>query len=508
MNSSKTRFAILSVLITLLLTTIACATIIGPDPLVAADNTPAPVIVGDPATPAPLSTEPDNTATPGDENDTIDPTPALMPPDGISPPANLEQLFIPYWETWGIIHGQYVDQPVDDLAMMNGSIKGLHGFLEFTETTPSTDIALDFAVASGTPTDLQNIYVPFWQAWIDAAGAAKNTADGPTEAELLYAAIHGMLGSLGDQHTSYMDPDQFVQANIPLEGEYEGIGAWVDPDGEYLTIVSPMPGSPAEEVGLQPGDEIIKIDGEDMTGIDGNLVIRRVLGPAGSEVVLSVQREGETELLEFTITRGRITIPSVTGQIIEDTNIAHIQLMTFGETTADDLREVLSDLLSQNPDGLILDLRNNGGGYLSTAIGVVSEFIGDGVVMYERYGDGSEDVYDALRGGLAPDIPMVVLINGGSASASEIVAGAIQDYGRAMLVGTTSFGKGSVQNWIPLSHSQGAVRVTIARWYTPNERLIHEVGLEPDIIVEFTEEDVEAGNDPQLDKAVEILTSP
>jgi carboxyl-terminal processing protease len=304
-----------------------------------------------------------------------------------------------------------------------------------------------------------------------------------------------------------MDPDQFIQANIPLEGEYEGIGAWVDPDGEFLTIVSPMPGSPAEEAGLEPGDQVIKVDGEDMTGIDGNLVIRRVLGPSGSQVTLTIRREG-IEDFDVTITRAKIVIPSVTGEMLEEHNLAYVQLLNFGQDTDAELRDILNDLLAENPTGLILDLRNNGGGYLVTAIEIASEFIDEGVIMYEDYGDGERDTYEALGDGLATTIPMVVLINEGSASASEILAGAIQDYERAPLVGMTSFGKGSVQNWIPLTSENGAVRVTIARWYTPKERLIHEVGLTPDVIVEFTEADAEAEIDPQLDKAIEILLNP
>jgi carboxyl-terminal processing protease len=317
-------------------------------------------------------------------------------------------------------------------------------------------------------------------------------------------AIDGMLESLGDDHTSYMDPDQFRQANIPLEGEYEGIGAWVDPTGQYLTIVSPMPNSPAEEVGLKPGDEIIAIDGEDMTDIDGSLVIRRVLGPAGTDVTLTVRREGVQEPFDVTVTRAHITVPSVDSRMLEE-NIAYVNLITFGDRSTEELRETLRDLLEQEPKGLILDLRNNPGGALTTAIEVASEFVGDGVIMYEEYGDGKRDTYTAQRGGLATKIPLVVLINEGSASASEIVAGAIQDHDRGILVGTTSFGKGSVQNWIPLDDSQGAVRVTIARWLTPDGRTIHDSGLEPDVVVEMTQEDVEADRDPQLEKAVDLV---
>jgi carboxyl-terminal processing protease len=190
-----------------------------------------------------------------------------------------------------------------------------------------------------------------------------------------------------------------------------------------------------------------------------------------------------------------------------DDGIAYIRLYTFGIGTTRSLRSALEELAADSPRGLILDLRGNGGGYLSTALEVTSEFIRGGVIMIERYGDGREEIQEAEAGGLATDIPLVVLIDGGSASASEIVAGAIQDRGRGFLVGQTSFGKGSVQEWIPLSADAGAIRVTVARWLTPEGRQIEEVGLTPDVVVEMTEEDVQAGLDPQLDKAIEVLMS-
>lgn len=348
-----------------------------------------------------------------------------------------EKLFEPFWESWDIIHDQYVDQPVDDLKLMQG-------------------------------------------------------------------AIRGMIDALGDEHSGYMDPEEFKQANMPLEGSYTGIGAWVDTTGDYLTIVSPMPGSPAEEAGLLPGDEIIAIDGEDVTSTDPSIVLQSVLGPEGTTVVLKIHRPDTAETLEFSIIREKIEIPSIESKMLDD-NIAYIYLSTFGESTTDDLKQALDELLVQNPVGLILDLRNNTGGYLDTAIEVVSQFIPDGVVMIEKLGTGEEITYEAIPGGKATEIPLVVLVNGGSASASEITAGAIQDRGRGVLVGTTTYGKGSVQNWVELDNSQGAVRVTVARWLTPNGRLIHQIGLTPDYVVEFTEQDVTDGNDVQLQKAIELL---
>lgn len=351
----------------------------------------------------------------------------------------LDELFSPFWQAWDIIHEEFVDQPIDDQAMMRG-------------------------------------------------------------------AIEGALNALGDQHTTYMDPSTYEQANIPLQGSYEGIGAWVDTNSQYLTIVSPMPGSPAEEVGLQPGDRVVAVDGEDVTGIDANLVVRRVLGPSGTTVILTIAREGEVDLLVFEIERAEIVVPSVHGEILNE-DIGYIQLFNFSNETASDLRSEIEALEDQDMQALILDLRGNGGGFLFSAIDVASEFIDQGLILTERFGDGSEETYRANRRGLATEIPLVVLVDAGSASASEIVAGAIQDYDRGVLVGETTFGKGSVQNWIPLDEEQGAVRVTVARWYTPDNRQIHEQGLEPHVPVEFTQEDFENGDDPQLDRAISILES-
>lgn len=354
----------------------------------------------------------------------------------------------------------------------------------------------------GTPSTLETTFIPFWKAW-DIVHAYY--VDQPLDdTKLMEGAINGMMESLGDPHSSYMDPDQFKQMNADLGGEYEGIGAWVDVTGDYLTIISPMTGSPAEKAGVKPGDQIIAVNGEDMTGIDGNLVLKRVLGPAGTDVTLTILRSGVSEPFDVTITRATITVPSVEGKMLDD-GIAYVQLTTFGLDTAKDLHNILEDLLAQNPKGLILDLRYNGGGYLDTAVSVVSEFLDDGVALYEVYGDGTRDTYTIRRGGIATEIPLVVLVNEGTASASEITAGAIQDYGRGTLVGVTTFGKGSVQTMTPLGEGEGAVRVTIARWITPKERQINGIGLTPDEVVEITDEDVTAERDPQLERAIEIL---
>ncbi len=349
-------------------------------------------------------------------------------------------LFDPFWEAWKLVHDEYVDQPVDDVALMRG-------------------------------------------------------------------AISGMIGALGDEHSSYMPPEEYQQISDQMEGEYGGIGAWVDITGEYLVITGPMPDSPAEKAGLKPGDVIIKVDGEDMTGVDGNIVLQHVKGAEGTQVILTIQRKSEPEPFDVTITRAIISVPSVVSKMLDE-QVAYIQLINYGDKTGAEVKSALKELLAQNPRGIILDLRYNGGGYLNAAVDVTSEFIGEGPVLFEEYGDGNRTTYKAKRGGLATskDIPLVVLVNEGTASAAEITAGAIQDTGRGVLVGVTTYGKGSVQIWTPLAKDQGAVRITTARWITPAGRRIHKIGLEPDYVVEFTQADADAGVDPQLQKAIELLT--
>jgi carboxyl-terminal processing protease len=357
----------------------------------------------------------------------------------------------------------------------------------------------------GTPADLQSQFAPFWQAW-DLVH--QNYVDQPVDnTKLVQGAIRGMLDALGDPHTGYWTPQETTDANMAMQGEYDGIGAYVDTRGDYLTITKPIAGYPAEKAGLQIGDQIIGVDGQDMTGIDPDLVrMTKVMGPAGTDVHLTIRRQGVDQPLEFTITRAHIVIPSVTSKML-DNNIGYIQITVFGDSTATDFHDQLSQLMSQNPSGIILDLRDNGGGYLTAGIAVASEFIDHGVIVSEQYGDGTKTPSDAIPGGVATSIPLVVLVNGNTASASEIVSGAIQDTGRGKLVGVLTYGKGSVQNWVPLSDG-GTARITIAKWLTPNGRTIDKIGLTPDVVVTMTQEDYTAGRDPQLDAAIQLLLHP
>jgi carboxyl-terminal processing protease len=362
------------------------------------------------------------------------------------------------------------------------------------------------ASAGGTPEELQATFKPFWEAW---EIVHQDYAEQPVNDQaLMEGALHGMLDVLDDPYTAYMTPEEKVINSAHLDGDFEGIGATVETDDEttYTRIVSPIAGSPAEAAGLLPGDLIITIDGEDIAGQDITTVVGKVRGPAGSQVALEIQREGHTETFTVTITRATIDLVSVESRLLTD-NIGYLKINSFGEKTPTELRKQLTELMAKNPSGLILDLRGNPGGYLQTAINVVSQFISNGVVMIERFGDGTERKFEAESGGLATQIPLVVLIDKGSASASEIVAGAIQDRGRGQLVGETSFGKGSVQVVRTLSN-EGGLRVTIARWLTPNGEWIHEQGIAPDFEIARTEDDRAAQRDPQLEKAIEILVGP
>jgi carboxyl-terminal processing protease len=368
-------------------------------------------------------------------------------------------------------------------------------------TTPTVS-----ADQGGTPQDLQALFTPFWEAW---QLIHQNYVDQPVnDTKLMEGAINGMMQSLGDPHSSYMNPQEYKDATTQLQGSYAGIGAYVDQNGEFLTIIRPIANSPAEKAGLQPGDKIIAVDGTDVTGVDPAAVRQKVLGPEGTDVTLTIQR-GDQDPFDVTITRATIVIPSVESKML-DNNIGYIKISVFGESTASDLHNQLGAIMAQNPKGLIIDLRDNTGGYLDAAITIASEFIPSGVIVYEQYGDETKTPYEAISGGLATDsnLPIVVLVNGYSASASEILAGAIQDTGRGKLLGETTYGKGSVQTWTPLSDNEGAVRVTIARWLTPNGRTIDKEGLTPDVEVKMTAEDYTAGLDPQLDAAVQLLLNP
>jgi carboxyl-terminal processing protease len=265
-----------------------------------------------------------------------------------------------------------------------------------------------------------------------------------------------------------------------------------------------MPDSPAETAGLETGDRIIAVDGEDVTSMDPALVrTLKVLGPAGTDVTLTVLREGVEDPIDVKITRAHIVVPTVDSRML-DNGIGYIQLLQFGGNSDTEVHDALSNLLDQGAQGIILDLRDNGGGYFDQSLSIASEFIDTGVICYQEYNDGTRDAFEASKRGIATDIPVVLLVNQWSASASEIVAGALQDQNRAELVGVTTFGKGVVQTLVPLSNG-GTAHITSARWLTPNGTTIQGQGLTPDYVVEMTEDDYANDLDPQLDKAIQVL---
>jgi carboxyl-terminal processing protease len=360
---------------------------------------------------------------------------------------------------------------------------------------PSPAPTIEIPAETGATFDL------FWEAWDliqqDFYG------DLPTEAELTYGAIRGALNTLDDPFTAFIEPQTAAINREDDSGSFEGIGAYVTMRDGRLEIVNTFKGQPAEEAGLRRGDIVLQVDDTPIENMSIYEAITLIRGPAGTPVHLTVLREGE-EPFEVEIIRTRIDIPVLESEMLED-GIAYVHLLEFSSDASIRMADAIEELLDQNPKGLILDLRGNPGGWLNEAILTTGLFLPTGEeVLIERLKDGSERNFETTDAPVAQGIPMVVLVDGGSASASEIVAGALQDHSRAVLIGEKTFGKGSVQ--LPHELSNGAeLRVTIARWFTPNDRAIHGEGLEPDIVVILTPEDMDAELDPQLDRAIEYL---
>jgi carboxyl-terminal processing protease len=306
------------------------------------------------------------------------------------------------------------------------------------------------------------------------------------EKELIQAAINGMLSSL-DPHSSYLPPDDFDDMRVQTRGAFGGLGIEVTQENCFVKVVSPIEGTPAERAGIMPGDFITHVNGETVLGLTLNEAVDLMRGPVGSEITITVTREGTAEPFDVVITRETITISAVRSRL-ED-NAVILRVTTFNEQTFPNLRDQLKEQVEaaggiENVPGFILDLRNNPGGLLDQAISVTDAFLESGEIVSTRGRDPRDsERYNATPGDLAEGKPIVVLINGGSASASEIVAGALQDHRRAMVVGTQSFGKGSVQTIMPVQ-GEGAMRLTTARYYTPSGRSIQALGVAPDVIVE------------------------
>ena len=319
-------------------------------------------------------------------------------------------------------------------------------------------------------------------------------------AEVSDGAIRGMLQSLDDPYASFLNAEQFGVEFQDYQGFFEGIGAQVAMREGKLTIIAPMPGTPAERAGIRPGDIILSIDGETTANISLLEAVSKIRGEKGSTVELLVMHLNNGKPVTVLVERGVIPLDSVSFTML-DNGVGHLRIFNFADNTNDEVAAALNEFKSSEGIGLVVDLRNNPGGLLRSVVDVASQFLDDGLVLYEIDASGQRDNWDVKSGGNGRGFPMVVLINQFSASASEVLSGALIDHDRAVLVGTTSFGKGSVNTLRPLSDGSG-IYFSIARWYTPNGTLIEGEGITPEIVVELPHGGTE---DVQLNTAIEIL---
>lgn len=300
--------------------------------------------------------------------------------------------------------------------------------------------------------------------------------------DLVHGAVRGMLKTL-DPHSAYMTPEMYKEMRVETKGEFEGLGIQIGIKEHHVTVIAPIEGTPAHAAGIETGDVILKVDETPTKDLTLMEAVQRMRGPKGTSVTLTVRREGAADTLSFTIIRDTIKIHSVRSRLLDD-HIGYVRISQFQESTPQDLGKELVKLHEDGTQGLILDLRNNPGGLLSAAVGVSEQFLQpDTLVVSVKGRDGRKDEYRSSPPMDPPEYPMIVLVNQGSASASEIVAAAMQDWGKAVILGKTTFGKGSVQTILPLSDGSG-LRLTTAKYYTPRGESIHSVGVKPDIVVE------------------------
>lgn len=318
---------------------------------------------------------------------------------------------------------------------------------------------------------------------------------------LVDGSIRGIVDSLNDPYSVYLDPKTFAQLQDQIRGSFGGLGILVGVKDELLTVVRSYEGTPAAREGIKAGDRIVTIDDIDARGIDLDTAIGLMRGPVGSSIQLTVERENQPKPLEFNLVREQISVPTVEGQLVQDTGIGHVLISQFTENTPDELEDVLYSLQGQGMRGLVLDLRDNPGGELKSAVKVADNFMPAGPVVFVDYRVGRDESFNAGESHLK--IPLAVLVNGGSASAAEIVAGAIKDSDTGVLVGTKTFGKGIVQTVFPLDQGAG-LKMTTARYLTPSGHFIHNKGIEPHIVVE---QEPGAEVDLQLERAMELVVS-
>lgn len=344
----------------------------------------------------------------------------------------------------------------------------------------------------------------FWKVW-DLLKEKYVDHDNLDAHKLLYGAINGMLAASGDPYTTFFDPEETKSFDEEIAGSFDGIGAEMGMKENILTIIAPLEGMPAEKAGLLPGDKILKINDESTDSLSLDIAVSKIRGKKGTDVTLTIYREGESETRDVTITRDVINVKSIRTEDKQN-GIRLIRISRFGEDTGQEFRLALKEVLAGKPKGIVLDMRNNPGGLLDMAVDIAGEFLPKrSVVVIEEDAERKRKELLADGGNTLGAVPIVILINSGSASASEILAGALRDNRKdVQIVGETSFGKGSVQELIPVN-SATKVKITVAHWLTPSGKQIDKVGIAPDIEVKLTASDLEKKRDPQMDKALELL---
>jgi carboxyl-terminal processing protease len=392
------------------------------------------------------------------------------------------------------------------VAVLAGGALFMSGFL----------VGQRFADQPGTPGGRADIFQPFWDTF---QTIERRYAGGEIDDQLLVrGAIRGMVEALGDPYSSYLTPEEYQSGLQDLSGQFEGIGAEIGTRtaaGEtsdcatlgpecILIVVSPLEGSPAKKAGLLAGDAILAVDGAGLDGLTVDGARDKIRGKKGTELVLTIKR-GAAAAFDVSIIRDVIVQREVIDEDLAGGTVGHIKVTGFSDNAASQFHDALEADIKAGRTKIILDLRGNPGGYVTAARRIASEFIASGPIFWEQTADGKQEATDASSGGIATgDVQLIVLVDRGSASASEIVAGALQDRKRATIVGETTFGKGTVQQWIELPNT-GALKLTIARWLTPDKRWIHQKGIVPDVSVAVPTEPV-PNEDPALDKAVELLS--
>lgn len=364
---------------------------------------------------------------------------------------------------------------------------------------------INFTLSNNTPPQNVNLdFKLFWDVWnlVSRSYVDKAAVD---PQKMYFGAIQGMVSSLGDPYTVFLPPSSQKASKEELGGSFEGVGIQLGFNKDKrLTVIAPLKDTPADKADIKPGDMIIKIGDKDTTNVSLPEAVELIRGPRGTEIALEIYREGEKSTRNFTLKRDTIVVKSVEMEVKttpKGKKITVIKLARFGEKTFDEWDAIISSVLSSSPEGVVLDIRNNPGGFLEGAVYIASEFLNSGNVVIQEDGEGNRQTPPVDRIGKLTKLPLVVLINKGSASASEIVAGALQDSKRARLIGESSFGKGTIQSTQDLPDGTG-IHITTAKWLTPNGHWIHNIGLTPDIVVSSGDDETK---DPQLDKALELF---